>query len=167
MASTRSGSLTTRGAGQPAQEGRESLEAVEAARLEALQVGAAREAAAGVDVRRHDRAQRRAEAGDEPVPAVQGLDERRDAPPAMEVAVVGDAHAEAQLTGAVEQRDETQVAPEEVVQAVVRRELRLAAVGRVEDSDLDDAQVSWTGAAVVVTGLDRRTPRRLRFDLPR
>lgn len=37
----------------------------------------------------------------------------------------------------------------------------------VEDSDLDDAHVGWHGESIVVTGLDGRTPRTVRFDLPR
>lgn len=37
----------------------------------------------------------------------------------------------------------------------------------VEDSDLDEAHVSWERDVVVITGLDDRTPRTLRFHLPR
>lgn len=37
----------------------------------------------------------------------------------------------------------------------------------VEASDLDDARVGWHGDAIVVTGLDERSPRTVRFEPPR
>lgn len=60
--------------------------------------------------------------------------------------------------------------PAMVVYVELRRGEKLVGSERlelVEDSDWEEAHVFLEGTAVVVTGLDERTPRRLRFDLPR